>query len=189
MTELRTDDANAMRPILVAATCVLLTLCCACRSGQAQERHTQHTLRLEAGAIPPAAQIGEFAWLQGYWVGEGLGGTCEEMWSGPLGGAMLGTFRLLNDGRLAFTEFFVLAETDGQVSLKLKHFDPAMKGWEAQDKFEEFRLIKVKGKTAWFHGLTYQLDENGTLHVYVAMKRNDGTLGEAEFTLHRAPSQ
>ena len=153
----------------------------------AQEQNSEHTLKLAESATSPAAKIEDVAWLQGYWKGEGLGGTCEEMWSAPLGGAMVGTFRLLNENQLTFSEFFILAEQEGSLVLKLKHFDPAFKGWEEQEKFVAFPFIRAEGTTAWFNGLTYQLADNGELHVYVAIHGKDGSSQEGEFHYKRQP--
>ena len=41
-----------------------------------------------------APSIDDFAWLAGHWRGEGLGGVCEEVWSQPLAGTMMGSCRL-----------------------------------------------------------------------------------------------
>jgi hypothetical protein len=155
-------------------------------SATAQEANTEHTLRLSEGFTPAQTSIDDFAWLHGYWVGEGLGGQCEEMWGAPLGGAMLGTFRMLEDGQLVFSEFFVLAEKEGQISMKLKHFNPDFDGWEKKDKYVEFKFIKAEDKAAYFDGLTYKLTEDGTLKVYVSMKQKDGTLDEGQFTFTKA---
>ena len=147
----------------------------------AQEPYSAHTMKLAAGEQPAAASIDDVAWLQGYWQGEGLDGQCEEMWSAPVGGAMLGTFRLLKEDQLQFSEFFIISEHDNSLVLKLKHFDPKFAGWEERDKFVTFRFIKAEGTTAWFEGLTYQLSDQGQLDVYVAMRGKDGTVSEGHF--------
>ena len=68
---------------------------------------------------------------------------------------MVGTFRMVKDGKLVFSEFFTLSKQAGKIAIRLKHFGGEFKGWEEKDKFVEFPLIKVEGKTAWFGGLTY----------------------------------
>lgn len=151
----------------------------------AQEPFSEHTLRLAAGTPGAPAKMADVAWLEGYWTGEGLGGTCEEMWSPPLGGAMLGTFRLMKDGKLEFSEFFMLVEVEDSLVLKLKHFDAELKGWEEKDRSIEFQFIKSSGTTAWFNGLTYQLADDGVLHVYVAISSKDGSVREGEFRYQR----
>jgi hypothetical protein len=152
----------------------------------AQQSLTEHTMRANNDSQRAAAVITDVSWLGGRWVGEGLGGTCEEMWTAPLAGHMLGTFRLIKDEALDFSEFFMMAEENGSLTLKLKHFGPNLDGWEAKDKYVTFRLIKVEGKTAWFDGLTYALDDDDVLHSYVAIKQKDGQMHEGEFRFTRA---
>jgi hypothetical protein len=49
----------------------------------------------------------------------------------------------------------------------------------------EFRLIKIAGKTAWFDGLTYRLDEEGRLSAMVVMKKKDGSVSELAFVMKK----
>ena len=51
---------------------------------------------------PPKAKLGDFAWLVGYWDGEGLGGRIEDVWLPPRDGVMLGVFRLAKAGPVDF---------------------------------------------------------------------------------------
>lgn len=145
------------------------------------EMLTAHTMKVAEGAKAATAKLGDFAWLTGHWTGEGLGAVCDETWSAPAGGCMVGTFRMVKDDKLVFSEFFMLVETDKGVVLRLKHFNPDMTGWEEKAKFVEFPLVKLDGKTAWFGGLTYQLQDDGSLKAYVAMKKKDGGYNEGQF--------
>ena len=59
-------------------------------------------------SLAPAAgkdthSVAELSWLAGHWRGEGLGGQCEEIWSAPQAGTMMGTFRLMKDGEVQFS--------------------------------------------------------------------------------------
>ncbi len=158
-----------------------------------QSRLTENTLKLDDGSPSPEASMGDFAWLQGYWIGEGFGGTCEEAWMPPLGdtttqsASMSGTFRMLEGGKLQFSEFFLLSRIEGRWTLRLKHFDAEMKSWEKQDEFTEFPLVRVQKNTVWFRGLTYRLNEAGKLEAIVAMKRSDGTYSEEKIVFQRKP--
>jgi hypothetical protein len=152
----------------------------------AQTQNTEHTLKLDEGAKPASAELGEFEWLVGRWDGEGLGGQCEEVFLPVWNDTMVGSFRYAREGKLAFSEFFSLVKSDGGVILKLKHFHPDMIGWEEKDKMVNFPLVKVEKHAAYFAGLTYKLNDQGELKVWVAMKGTDGKLGEAAFTLRRA---
>jgi hypothetical protein len=88
--------------MLLAAVIAMLAL------GQAAAGATPNTIRLAEGAARPASTIADVAWLAGSWEGEGLGGTVDEVWSEPGGGAMVGYFRLVKDGKAVFCGLRVL---------------------------------------------------------------------------------
>src|SRR5262245_20795912 len=76
---------------------------------------------------PPqvAAKIADAAWLQGYWTGEGFGGTSEDIWMPPANGVMLGAFRLVkSDGTRGFYELLGIEEFEGTLRIVVKHFHP-----------------------------------------------------------------
>ena len=160
---------------------VFVALMIVSNSAHGQEMLTEHTMKSLPDAVPAAAELAEFSWLQGQWSGEGLGAKCDETWSSPAGGCMVGTFRMVQDEELVFSEFFMLIREEGKVLLRLKHFGKDFVGWEEKDKSVDFPLIKVDGKTAWFGGLTYQLQEDGSLKAFVAMKKKDGSMSEGAF--------
>lgn len=151
----------------------------------AQTSQTSNTLRLDENAKSAPAKLADVSWLTGQWSGEGLGAKADEMWGHAEGGTMVGTFRLIENKKLKFSEFFILSEENDSLVLRLKHFDSLFNGWEAKDKFVEFKLVRVEGQTAYFEGLTYKLDSDGKLHAIVAMKDQDGTVSEGEFSFNR----
>ncbi len=156
----------------------------------AQTMLTENTLKLDENSPAAVAHADSFRWLVGYWVGSGLGGSCEESWlpamgRSEMGASMIGTFRLLKDDQLVFTEFFQLSREESGWTLRLKHFDPKLRGWEAKDEFSEFRLIRAEPNAVYFDGLTYRLTEQGQLHVFVAMRQKDSSFREAKFEFHR----
>jgi hypothetical protein len=132
---------------------------------------TRHT-RGATDADPRTATLDDLEFLVGRWLGEAFGGTVEEAWNPPLGGEMLGTFRLVKDGAPVFYELLVLSREDGRVVMRLKHFDPGLVGWEEKADSVAFPLIEVRGTTAWFNGLTLHRDGD-TLLGYLAMRRGD----------------
>lgn len=164
--------------------CAVLLLHVTVNNCYSQTKLTEHTVRLDEGEIGKG-KIEQLSWLEGYWIGEGLGGKADENWSPAVNGSMTGTFRLWENEKLKFSEFFVLGEAEGSLSLKLKHFDANFHGWEAKDRFVEFKLVKIEGKTAWFDGLTYHVDDQGMLHAYVAITKKDKSVYEGEFTFRR----
>ncbi|MEL6431506.1 MAG: DUF6265 family protein [Planctomycetota bacterium] len=141
---------------------------------------TAHTyLATEPPRVEPDAALERLsALLAGRWRGQGFGGEIEETWNPLLGGRMLGTFRLVEDGALVFSEHMQISEEDdGRVALSLVHLDPSLKTWEARGDKTRFVLIDASDTTAWFGGLT--LHRTGdALRVHLAMKNEDGTREE-----------
>ena len=88
-----------------------------------------HARRLGDKASPPAT-IAAAAWLEGHWLGDGLGGVSEEVWSPPRGGVMMGMYRSLKQDKASFYEFLMLVEENGTLVMKLKHFNPDFSGWD-----------------------------------------------------------
>lgn len=123
---------------------------------------------LEEGAAQPAATIDDLSWLAGRWVGTGLGGTAEDVIAPPSGGQMMGMFRHSKaDGPVNFYEFYVFAEKDESLTVRLKHFSPMLASWEEKEEFVEFPLVALGKQAAYFDGLTYFLEENGRMTVGV----------------------
>jgi hypothetical protein len=107
-------------------------------------------------AQPPSAKIQDAAWIAGHWQGQALGGFCDEHWSKPMAGAMMGMFRLVKDEKVVFYEFFRLAEEDGSLMLRLKHFHSNLKGWEQKDDTVNFPLVKIGPNDLVFDGIAFR---------------------------------
>jgi hypothetical protein len=130
-------------------------------------------LAREQGATPPAATLQDISWLVGRWVGEGLGGTAEDIIAPASGGQMMGMFRhSKGDGSVNFYEFYVFAEQDGSLTQRLKHFSPPLSAWEDKDEFVEFPLVAIEEHAAYFDGLSYVLAEGGRLTVGVRLNED-----------------
>jgi hypothetical protein len=79
------------------------------------------------GAEPAAYKIDSVSWLVGTWQsppGERL--ACEEHWSTPAGGAMVGMFRMVAGQRPSLYELLLLEEDAAGVWMRLRHFNPQM---------------------------------------------------------------
>ena len=150
----------------------------------AQERMTEHTFRLADGGASPAATLAQMKWLQGRWTGKALGGEVEEVWGAAQAGAMLGTFRLVRDGKPVFYEFMTLVEEQGSLVMRLKHFNPDLTGWEEKDQSEEFRLVAIEDNAVHFDGLSMHVDGN-LVTMHLAIEAKDGTLEESTFRYER----
>lgn len=169
---------------VVAALCVLVGVA----GASAQEALTEHTFTGSAGAPAPSAAVEDMAWMTGHWVGEALGGTAEEIWSPPRGGAMMGMFRLVKDGRTAFYELMTIVPEDGSLVLRLKHFNADLTGWEEKEKTVDFPLVAVANGTFHFEGLSFRPDGGDRLRVHLAMHGKDGTTREETFLYTRVPA-
>jgi hypothetical protein len=144
------------------------------------------TLRLPAGAARPPARVTDFAWLAGQWVGEGLGGQFDEVWSAPAAGSIVGYFRLIKDGKPVFYEILTLLEIEGSVEMRLKHVNPDMTGWEEKNGFVTFKLVKQDETGAYFDGLTFRRNGPDALDVYLALRnRSDGSVREERLVYRR----
>jgi hypothetical protein len=162
---------------------VLVVVSTACPA-LAQSSRTENTLKLDDQSVRPPATIDSIAWLAGSWVGEGLGGEVEEIWSAPSAGSMMGGFKLLQQGEVAFYELILIREVEGSLVLELKHFNSDLTGWEEKNDMVTFRLVKVDGDSVYFSGLTYRRVDEDRMHIFLAM-RSQGELREVQFELRR----
>ncbi len=150
----------------------------------AQSALTEHTLNLDKPENAAVATADDFHWLTGRWEGQGFGGTVEEMWNPPLGGTMVGSFRLVNEEGPEFYEFLVLMPEGKSMVYKVKHFNPNLTGWEEKEESIGFPLIKVTQDTAWFQGLTIIRTGDKCVH-YLGMKNKEGAYREARLEYTR----
>lgn len=159
--------------------------------GVAQTQNTPNTMKLDAdagaAAKSPAATLKDVAWLSGRWTGEGLGGQVEEVWTPAVQGQMMGMFRLVKDGKIVFYEFLTLAEHEGSIEMRIKHFNSNMTGWEEKDKHVTFRLVKVEGDRVYFSGFTVERKGDDGWNGYLAMRSKEGPSREEKFVFKRAP--
>jgi hypothetical protein len=148
------------------------------------ERETANTLRAPAGSVGPPATLEAMKWLVGHWKGTGLGGVSEEIWSEPAGGVMMGMYRLVVNGKPSFYEFIHLAEENGSLVMKLKHFNADLTAWEEKERFVTFRLVKLGANEAYFSGLTLRRSVD-RLQVFLALRDKEGKVREEEFRMER----
>lgn len=111
---------------------------------------------LEKDQTPGKGKVEDLNWIEGVWVGTGLGGDCEEVWMPAVDGHMIGTFRFWEDGKLVFSEFMNIVQEGETFSMKLKHFNPDLSPWEEKDKWTTFRLVETGEDFVSFSGLTMQ---------------------------------
>lgn len=165
------------------APVVLLALVLAGAPLQAQRART-----IDAADVPdrPTATLADAAWLEGDWRGRGLGADVQDLWTAPMGGAMLGASRVVRDGTVVFYEILTLLEKDESLLLRLKHFHPDLKGWEERDETRDFRLLRLADDELWFDGMTFRRLDEDRLEVWVAIGGKDGSVREEQFLFERA---
>ena len=174
---------------MIATLCVLAistTLTAPATQSAATQGSTPNTLTLPDGAPRPAARVADLSWLAGQWVGEGLGGSIDEVWSEPAAGSMVGYFRLVRDGKPVFYELLTLLESENSVEMRLKHANPDMTGWEDKAAFVTFKLVKHDKTGAYFSGLTFRRVSDDRMEGYLTLRnRADGTVREEKFIYRR----
>jgi hypothetical protein len=142
--------------------------------------------RPAASAPAPRATLADVAWLQGYWVGEGLGGILEDVWMPPKAGVMLGAFRLeKKDGTRGFYELFAIEEVEGTLEFVVKHFHPDWVGCEEKDKAFRVRLSKVSAGEAVFGRIEFERKAADALEVRLAIRSRDGTVRHEVLSFRR----
>lgn len=164
----------------------LITLLIVVNNLLAQEKQTANTLKLSAGAKRDKAKITDLKWLSGHWIGNALGGVSEEVWTPPMAGSMMGSYRLVTgDTAVVFYEILSIIEDDGSLTMRLKHFNKDLTGWEEKKEVREFKLIKLEPDKAYFEGMTLHHTGDDTLQVYLAINKKDGTVTEEIFHYKR----
>lgn len=145
------------------------------------------TTFLPAGAQDSqAVRIDAIAWTAGNWKGQAFGGEVEEIWSKPAGGVMMGMFRLLDKGKVSFSEFEQIVEQNNSLIFKVKHFTSAFVGWEEKDKAIEFKLLSATNDEVRFDGLrVIKIDADTCKHVITLKDKDTGTTKDVEIVYHR----
>ena len=92
----------------------------------------------------------DLAWLEGHWRGGGGDFVFEEIWSAPEGGVMTAMARGVSGGALRVLEYVVIAEEDGALVMRFKHFNADYSTWEGDDAPVTLTLQALEGTDAIF---------------------------------------
>lgn len=146
-------------------------------TGQSQPRH--------------GSSLKSLSFLSGRWVSETPSQVQEELWTLVKGDSITGSFRILNQGRPVFYEFWAVELSGSAPVLKLKHFNAGLVGWEDKASSTEMPLIAVADNDAVFAAP----DGSVSLHYRRAGNRltcivhhvRNGKQSEETFTLEKAP--
>lgn len=118
-------------------------------------------------------EVNELKWLAGAWRGKGLGGECEEIWSEPAAGEMLGMFRLIRDDKVAFYELMTIEPQGESWIMRIKHFDPELVGWEEKDESVVRAFVTADRYRLDFEGISYGLNDRGELLVEMLVREHE----------------
>jgi Domain of unknown function (DUF6265) len=180
---------------LRTAVCIILAF--ALPGTKAKQQSTTAATQAAAGQSGPAAQnssptLDNFAWLTGRWQGDWGPRTAEQVWLGPKAGLMVGTFRLVEDGKTLVIELFTLLQKPDGIEFRLRHFTPELVNWEKSDP-TVLTLESSDGKKFVFvnqvngqpkHAILTRIDQD----TYVARSEivpESGELQVIEITYHR----
>jgi hypothetical protein len=163
--------------VFILILCLTITL-------SAQSKLSENTFTLDEGSKSPPASLNSISWLEGHWRGEAFGGIVEEIWSPPLGGSMMCSFKLVVDDKVKFYEIVTIVEENETLILRLKHFHPDLKGWEEKDETVDFPLVKVGEKKVYFDGFTIEQISEDEINIFVMIGDKDN-IQEAKFNYHR----
>ena len=119
----------------------------------AAEPRTEHTWQLSAGESRPAATIEDAAMLVGSWTGTAFGQRFE-------------------DG-VSFYELMLLAEEEGTLFLKVRHFNADFTAWEEKADYVTFKLVKMSPGELHFGGLSFYRRSDDRIDGYIVMRSGD----------------
>jgi len=131
------------------------------------------------------ADIQDLNWIAGHWKGQAMGGDFEETWNAPMGGAMMGMFKFVENDEVKFYEILTIVPAGQSLVLRLKHFDAGLKGWEAKDESVEFPLLELTDKLARFNGLRFERLADDRMNIRVMAKEGDQEAKELLFECKR----
>ena len=142
----------------------------------------ENTLKLKEGANSPQANLSDYAWIAGSWKGEAFGGTIDEVWTPASGGSMMGSFKLVVDGKVSFYELMTITQEGESIHMRLKHFNRDLKGWEEKDETVDFPLVKAEKDKLYFSGLTFEKVDEKSMNVYVVVGMENDKVEEVKFS-------
>jgi uncharacterized protein (TIGR03067 family) len=117
--------------------------------------------------------------LAGRWTNPaGARAEFEEYWSMPAGNAMMGMFRILQNGKAVLYEFLLIEEEDDGVFLRLRHYRPKLLDMDDAPvraklvEHSETRFVFTNPDSASPVKVTYEFESNDKTTATVETTRN-----------------
>jgi len=129
--------------------------------------------------------VNTMTWLAGQWRGEAFGGVCEESWTAPSAGTMVGTYKQINKDTVTFYEIMTITADGDGAALKVKHFNADLTAWEEKDGWTLFPFIEATENEIRFDGLVYRRLSPDTMQIVLRMKGKDGSFRNEFIDCHR----
>ena len=161
--------------------CLTLLLLMPCFRMHAQVKVSENVITFEEGSKSPAATLDDVAWITGRWTGTGLDGTCEETWGPACNHHMIGTFRMITTEKFLFFAFADLTEVNGSLTMRVKHFNYDMHGWEDKDDYVEFPLVSITENRIYFDAMTMERVDDDHMNVYMTIRYKNGEAKEEKY--------
>jgi hypothetical protein len=89
-------------------------------------------------------------WLSGRWIGGHGEDVVEESWSPRGAGTLMAMLWWQKDDRVFFDELMAIERDAEHVALRIKHFDPGLRGWEEGQEAMECQLVRLRDREAVF---------------------------------------
>src|SRR5680860_488055 len=140
--------------------------------------HAQNTVSLPENGSSLKTDLSEITWMEGHWKGEAFGGITEEIWSPPLGGSMMFSFKLVVDVKIGFYDFGHIRQLEKTLVFELKHFHGDLKGWEEKDEVQRFKFVKTNGNRMYFEGFTFEKISDNEINIYALIENDNGSTEE-----------
>lgn len=102
----------------------------------------------ETAQVAPDEPLAPLAWMSTTWRGEFLGGPCEEIWSLPRDGAMMGVFRITTGRGSRLYELMLIERRGDETWLSFRHFKPGVEPIDPESI--ELKLVTVSETEAVF---------------------------------------
>lgn len=143
----------------------------------------EHTKSYDDRLGSPNALLEDVAWIAGHWRGEAMGAMTEEIWSPPLGGSMMGSFKLAGPDSVVFYELMHIQQQGQTLLLQIRHFSGNLFAWEEMEETVDFKLVEITENEVIFDGLTFEKVSDEEMIVYVRIGK-EGEEAEVGFVYH-----